>query len=195
MGAIRSTRLGRRHRNKGHAMTLTEGIVVAFFGLLAAIISGLLAARNASKQVQAERERTAKDEEAKRDALLASVHQEAATSGRELYQQLCGEQQARIDQQHKDLAGLSADVTALRSQLTLAQSELIVTRHELVVTQDELRKTRTELQETRDLLTSTKAELLASRDRQQQLETESQGLRLRVKALETELATYKKTGG
>jgi chromosome segregation ATPase len=175
-------------------MTITEGIVVAFLGMLAAVISGLLAARNAGKQVRAERDRAALEDDTRRDELLASVNKEATGAARQMYQELCTEQQKRITQQHNDIGMLAADVGLLRGQLVQAQSDMAATRRELVLTQDELRTTRAELQATRDLLESTKQELLASRAGQRQLEVECVSLRTRVKDLETELARYKAKG-
>jgi peptidoglycan hydrolase CwlO-like protein len=169
------------HRSKERSIvTITECIIAALLSFMVAILGSLLAARKASRDLRLERDRLAADENGKRNALLASVHKEAADSGRELYQQLCNEQQARITQQHTDIQALAQDVGLLRGQLTTAQAEMAATRHELIQTQEELRKTRTELQQTRDLLASTKAELVASREAQAALLIETDKLRARV---------------
>jgi FtsZ-interacting cell division protein ZipA len=194
MEAIWDTHRG-LHRSKGLLMTITDGVIVAIVGLLGAVISGLLAARNAGKQVLAERERSKLEAETKRAELMTSVHAEATGAARNMYQELCAEQQKRIEQQHKDLSALAADVHALREQLTSAQVELGATRRELIITQEALRETRQELLDTRVLLAATKDELLSSREGQRKLELECVALRGRVKDLETELAIYKKTGG
>jgi chromosome segregation ATPase len=189
----------RPFRHEGRSlMTLTQELVIAMLATIGAAITGLLsylaATRNSARQVAAQRATDDRVEDEKRDALLASVHKEAADSGRALYQQLCSEQQARIAQQHVDLMALSADVQSLRTELDKAQTEMSKTRHELFLTQDELRQTRLELQDTRVLLQSTKDELISSRSRQTQLETECDSLRVRVKDLETELKKYQEGG-
>lgn len=189
-------------------MTITEGIIIALFALISAVITASLAARNTRRQLETERERIGREEDAKREALLASVHREASDSARTMYKELCTEQQARIMQQHEGLSQLNNQVGTLRGEMGETQDQLEAARAEMLTTQNELAKTRLELQstrdelvrireelhETRELLRGTKGELTAARNRQKQLEDECEALRARVLLLEAELARYKAGG-
>ncbi len=135
---------------------MSKELVIALCALIGVIVSNVLtymaSTRNATRQVTLQRETDIRAAEEKRDALLASVRDTAASSGRELYQQLCTEQQERITQQHGDLLEFADQQMRMRVDLENVSRDLRTEK-------DELRKARIELEDVRRTLSARIVEL------------------------------------